>query len=172
MLWIDLTHADREPLVFSEHPTLAPQSGGEEVVSVGGVEFDGRVERAGRGYLLQGRVQGAAKLHCVRCLAEFDFRFGERLELHLLPSSALPQEEEKRLEMGELEVRFYDEPKLDLAEVAAEQFALTLPMKPLCAETCRGICPQCGANLNLGPCPCPEKSDDRWAPLLHWRPSE
>jgi uncharacterized protein len=172
VLWIDLARADTEPLVFSERPNLPPQSGGEDVVSVGDVEIEGRVERAGRGYLLEGRVQGAAKLRCGRCLAEFDFQFGERVELHLLPSAALPQEEEKRLEMGDLEVRFYDEPRLDLAEVAAEQFALTLPMKPLCAETCRGLCPRCGANLNLGPCPCPETRDDRWAPLLDWRPSE
>ena len=172
MLWIDLARADTEPLVFSERPNLPPQSGGEDVVSVGGVEIEGRVERAGRGYLLEGRVQGAAKLRCGRCLAEFNFPFAERLELHLLPSSALPQEEEKRLEMGELEVRFYDEPRLDLAEVAAEQFTLALPMKPLCAETCRGMCPRCGANLNLGPCSCPEKREDRWAPLLDWRPSE
>ncbi|HVN31441.1 MAG TPA: DUF177 domain-containing protein [Thermoanaerobaculaceae bacterium] len=169
MLWIDLTRADTEPLVFSERPVLTPQSGSEDVVSVGGVEFDGRVERADRGYLLEGRVQGAARLRCVRCLGEFDFRFAERMALHLLPSSALPQDEERRLEMGDLEMRFYDEPKIDLAEVAGEQFALSVPMKPLCAETCRGICPRCGANLNLGPCSCPEKSDDRWAPLLDWR---
>ncbi len=172
MLWIDLARADSEPLVFSERPNLTPQSGGEDVVSVGGVEIEGRVERAGRGYLLEGRVQGAAKLRCGRCLAEFEFPFAERLELHLLPASALPQEEEKRLEMGELEVRFYDEPRLDLAEMAAEQLTLALPMKPLCAETCRGMCPRCGANLNLGPCSCPEKREDRWAPLLDWRPSE
>ena len=125
MLWIDLTRADTEPLAFSERPVLAPHSGGEDVVSVAGVEIEGRVERAGKGYLLEGHVKGAARLRCVRCLSEFDFPFAERLELHLLPSSALPQEEEKRLEMGDLEVRFYDEPKLDLAEVAAEQFALT-----------------------------------------------
>jgi uncharacterized protein len=172
VLWIDLSRADTEPLVFSERPILLPQSGGEDVVSVGGVEFDGRVERAGRGYLFEGRVQGAARLRCVRCLAEFDLPFSERMELHLLASSALPQEEEKRLAMGDLEVRFYEEPKIDLAELAGEQFALALPMKPLCAEDCRGLCSSCGANLNLGPCSCPEKRDDRWAPLLDWRPSE
>jgi uncharacterized protein len=172
VLWIDLTRADTEPLAFSERPVLTPHSGGEDVVSVAGVEIEGRVERAGEGYLLEGRVKGAARLRCGRCLSEFDFSFAERLELHLLPSSALPQEEEKRLEMGDLEVHFYDEPKLDLAEVATEQLALTMPMKPLCAETCRGICPRCGANLNLGPCSCPETSDDRWAPLLDWRPAD
>jgi uncharacterized protein len=172
VLWIDLSRADTEPLSFSERPALSPQSGGEDVVSVGEVEFDGRVERAGRGYLLEGRVRGAARLRCVRCLSEFDFPFAERLGLHLVPSSAVPEDDETRLVKGDLEVRFYAEPKIDLAELAGEQFALALPMKPLCAEDCRGLCSSCGANLNLGPCSCPEKSDDRWAPLLDWRPSE
>ena len=172
MLWIELTRADTEPLAFSERPILAPQSGGEDVVSVAGVEIEGRVERAGEGYILEGNVKGAARLRCVRCLSEFEFPFAERLELHLVPSAALPQEDEMRLGMGDLEVHFYDEPKIDLGEVAAEQFALTVPMKPLCDESCRGICPRCGANLNLGPCPCPEKRDDRRSPLLDWRPSE
>lgn len=172
MLWIDLTRADTEPLAFSERPVLAAQSGGEDVVSVAGVEIEGRVERAGDGYLLEGALRGAARLRCVRCLSEFEFPFAERLELHLLPSTALPREDETRLGKGDLEVHFYDEAKVDLGEVATEQFALTVPMKPLCAETCRGMCPRCGANLNLGPCLCPETRDDRRAPLLDWRPSE
>jgi len=69
-------------------------------------------------------------------------------------------------------VRFYEEPHLDLAELAAEQFGLAVPMKPLCAETCRGICPRCGANLNQGACPCPLQTDDRLAVLKVFRPSE
>lgn len=172
MSWLDLTRADTEPLAFSEHPDLSAQSGGEDVVSVGEAAFAGRIERAARGYLIDGVLQAQATLRCVRCLSEFGFSASERLELHLLPGAALPQEEETRLGRDDLEVRFYDEPRVDLSELAAEQFALVLPMKPLCAETCRGICPRCGANLNLGACPCPPESDDRFAPLLDWRPSE
>jgi uncharacterized protein len=170
--WLDLTRADTESLAFSERPSISAQSGGEDVLSVGEVEFEGRVERAGRGYLLEGRVRGIARLRCVRCLCEFKLPFSEGLELHLLPSAALPQEEETRLERKDLEVRFYDEPRIDVAEVATEQFVLALPMKPLCTETCRGICPGCGANLNLGPCSCPAEKDARWASLLNWRSSE
>jgi DUF177 domain-containing protein len=170
--WLDLTRADTEPLAFSEHPVLSPQSGGEDVVSVEGVEFDGSVERAGRGYLLEAVLKGRARLRCGRCLAGFEFPFTERMQLHLLPSAALPQDDETRLGRDDLEVRFYEEPRVDLAEVAAEQFALALPMKPLCTEDCRGICPRCGANLNEGACSCPPERDDRFAPLLDWRPNE
>jgi uncharacterized protein len=170
--WLDLTRADTEPLTFSEHPVLSPQSGDEVVVSVDGAGFAGLVERAGRGYMVEGALQGRATLRCVRCLKEFEFPFTERMRLHLLPSATLPQDDETRLGRDDLEVRFYEEPRVDLSELAAEQFALALPMKPLCTEDCRGICPHCGANLNEGACSCPPERDDRFAPLLDWRPNE
>ena len=172
MLCIDLTRADTESLSFAERPVLPPGTGGEDVVSAGEVAFAGHIEPAGRGYLIEGSVEGTARVRCVRCLGEFDLPFSERFGLHLLPMEAAPADDETRLGKGDLDVRFYDEPKLDLAEMAGEQFTLAMPMKPLCAEDCRGICPHCGANLNLGPCACPAESDDRWAPLLDWRPSE
>jgi uncharacterized protein len=47
-----------------------------------------------------------------------------------------------------------------------EQFQLVLPMKPLCAQSCRGLCPECGANLNRTECDCqPRWEDPRLAPL-------
>jgi uncharacterized protein len=47
-----------------------------------------------------------------------------------------------------------------------EQFQLTLPMKPLCAQACRGLCPQCGTNLNRSQCACkPVWVDPRLAAL-------
>ena len=171
MLWLDLTRADTEPLAFSERAVVSPPGGGGDVVSVGGVSFGGRIERAGRGYVLDGSLEGRATLRCARCLSEFDFPFAERVELRLLPAAAAPQEEETRLGRDDLEVRFYKEPRVDLVELAAEQVALAMPMKPLCSETCRGMCPHCGANLNDGVCGCTPECDDRFAPLLDWRPS-
>ncbi len=172
VLRIDLTRADTEPLEFDERLTVQPADGGEDVVSAAPVAITGRVERAGKGYLLEGEVEGGAKLRCVRCLTEFDFEFADRLDLHLLPVTAAPQDDETRLGPGDLEVRFYAEPHVDLAELAAEQFALAVPMKPLCADDCRGLCSRCGANLNQGACPCPPQTDDRLAALKEWRPGE
>ena len=173
MLRIDLTHADTEPQEFDERPVVPPAAGGEAVVSVAPVELAGRVERAGQGYLLSGRAAGKATLRCGRCLSEFDFAFAESIELHLLPVAAAPRDDETRLGRNDLEVRFFTEPVIDLGELAAEQLALAVPMKPLCAEGCRGICPHCGANLNLGACSCPPQSNEsRFAPLAGWRPSE
>ena len=55
---------------------------------------------------------------------------------------------------------------LDLSKLVAQDVLADLPMKPLCAEDCAGICVTCGAQLRLGPCDCPAgASDPRWDKL-------
>ncbi len=71
-------------------------------------------------------------------------------------------------EVGEedLTTAFYRDGMLDLVDLLREQFMLALPMKPLCTEACRGLCPQCGTNLNKTQCGCaPTWEDPRLAPL-------
>ena len=168
---IALDHIESEPAAFDERLELAADDLGEDVVSTDEARITGAVERSGEGYVVDGNVRGTAKLLCARCLEPFEFRYDEDFEVRLLPVEKAPTEEETRLEPGALEVRFYQEPVLDLAELATEQFLLAVPMKPLCSETCRGLCPRCGTNLNRGSCSCPPETDDRWAPLEEWRPS-
>ena len=55
---------------------------------------------------------------------------------------------------------------LDLDALAEEDVVLNLPSKVLCKEDCKGLCPQCGKNLNDGPCDCKEPVDPRLAGLL------
>jgi uncharacterized protein len=56
--------------------------------------------------------------------------------------------------------------EMHLADLVRESLLLALPMHPLCREDCKGLCPQCGRNLNNGPCGCnTEAGDDRWAAL-------
>ena len=55
---------------------------------------------------------------------------------------------------------------VDLAPMAREAILLDLPMAPLCKADCAGLCVTCGADLNAGPCDCPEPDrDPRWAAL-------
>ena len=57
-------------------------------------------------------------------------------------------------------------PMLDLAAVCWEEFVLALPVNPLCKTDCKGLCPQCGTNLNNGTCGCiPDEGDPRLAVL-------
>ncbi len=168
---IALEYIETEPVAFDERTVLDAESLGEDVVSADEAHIAGSVERAGEGYVVSGTVTGGAQLRCARCLDPFAFRYDEPFEVRLLPVDKAPTEDETRLAPGLLDVRFYGEPVLDLAELAAEQFLLAVPMKPLCSQTCRGLCPRCGTNLNRGSCSCPPETDDRWAPLEEWRPS-
>ena len=49
---------------------------------------------------------------------------------------------------------FYREDLIDLETLVYEQILLQIPIKPVCGEDCRGLCPRCGANLNLSSCNC------------------
>ena len=50
--------------------------------------------------------------------------------------------------------------KLDLDELVYSEVIVSLPMKHLCKDDCKGICAKCGKNLNEGRCDCPEKEID------------
>ena len=81
-----------------------------------------------------------------------------------------PEEQEDEVELSDREVvvGYYDGERLDLGDVVREQLFLSLPLKRLCREDCRGLCPTCGKNLNTGACGCPppeEPEDPRLSPL-------
>jgi uncharacterized protein len=64
------------------------------------------------------------------------------------------------------EAGFYELPGINLADVLTEQVLLWLPMRSLCRDDCKGICPVCGANRNLAACGCElPKGDTRWDAL-------
>jgi uncharacterized protein len=58
---------------------------------------------------------------------------------------------------------------LDLTEAVRQYREVSRVMQPLCQPDCRGLCPRCGADLNLGPCRCEEAADERWEGLAALR---
>ena len=72
----------------------------------------------------------------------------------------------REVEEDDLSTSFYEDETIDLGQLIREQFYLSLPMKPLCRPDCRGLCPDCGTDLNAGACGCVERTvDPRWAAL-------
>jgi len=89
-----------------------------------------------------------------------------QFELRYVPETENSGDGEREIAEDDLTTAFYREGTLDVVEMLREQFTLALPMKPLCTETCRGLCPDCGANLNRVECGCaPRWEDPRLAPL-------
>jgi uncharacterized protein len=117
-------------------------------------------------FRLEGTVRTVLELPCSRCLDAFRLPVDAAFDLRYLPAALVATEEERRIEEEDLETSYYRDEQIDLNELMREQFYLALPMKPLCHDDCRGLCPHCGTNLNLGACACAaEWKDPRLAPL-------
>ena len=63
------------------------------------------------------------------------------------------------------EIVLLEQDKVDVGELARTAFILGMDTKTLCSEDCKGLCPRCGADLNLGPCSCGKETDPRLAVL-------
>ena len=63
------------------------------------------------------------------------------------------------------EIVLLEQDKVDVGELARTAFILGMDTKTLCSEDCKGLCPRCGADLNLGPCSCKKEGDPRLAVL-------
>ncbi|MFQ5791837.1 MAG: DUF177 domain-containing protein [Acidobacteriota bacterium] len=136
-------------------------------------------------FRFRGALDTSVGLNCVRCLEPFAMEVRQELDLVYLPQSANvgevtaektsptgrpgkslrhtspgPAEEGYELTDEDLAVGFYREERIDLRLLIWEQIYLALPMKPLCKQDCRGLCPHCGTNLNLEACRCVEETAD------------
>jgi uncharacterized protein len=114
------------------------------------------VEKTGERVTVRGSLSATARLECVRCLAEFDLPLLVSLEVFAERAGSGRACDEEALERGEY-MKFHDGRQLDLRGDAREVLLLELPMVPHCREGCRGLCPECGADLNAGPCGCPRE---------------
>lgn len=139
----------------------------EEYKVVAPVHLVMDVHRDGDAYRATGRVETQLQLECGRCLETFPIAVDSPFELRYVPEPAAAGDtEEREIAEDDLTTAFYKNESLDLAELMHEQFVLALPMKPLCAPTCKGLCVHCGTNLNKGTCDCaPEWIDPRLATL-------
>jgi uncharacterized protein len=124
------------------------------------------VHKDGDAYRVTGRVSTRLELECGRCLEPFEIPVDSAFELRYVPQATNTGEGEREVEEDDLTTAFYKDEMLDLGELMHEQFVLALPMKPLCADACRGLCPHCGTNLNKSACDCaPAWEDPRLAVL-------
>ena len=145
---------------------------GEEEFSLVGGRLTGRVEKGeDKAVHFRGRLRAPLGLHCGRCLEPFVKELDEDLDLFFMPHGTEPDadEEEQEVELSDRDmvVAYYDDDRIDLGEMVREQMLLALPLRRLCREDCRGLCPSCGVNRNTGSCECQptETVDERLAPL-------
>ncbi len=128
------------------------------------VGFDGWVESTLGGVTVVGRVSAPWSGVCRRCLEEASGTLvAEVRELCRDPRDALLDPIGTSEEGDEAYVVGADE--LDVEPLVRDACILELPLAPLCSESCRGLCPKCGANRNRDECSCEPEVDPRWSAL-------
>ena len=155
----------------------------DETLPAGAIDFSGSdwrqpgdLNAAGTAELLdpagsrtirvRGRVHGRMDGTCGRCLGAVSTQLDGSFDLFYYPMSVIAKREDISIRGADTEVGFYEDPGVELSDVLREQILLWLPMRGLCREECKGICSQCGENLNLGNCSCqPRRGDSRWDAL-------
>jgi len=111
-----------------------------------------RLTHTNEGILARAELVTQVSLECVRCLEPFSLELSLDLTERFLPASTLALAEEA--------FPIEDNNIVDLDEPVRQAILLALPMRPLCTPNCRGLCSQCGQNLNTGQCNCQEEEID------------
>jgi uncharacterized protein len=121
--------------------------------------------RSGQELFVSGEAASEVVGACARCLIEYVFRPPARFAFVFVPQRrGVPVERDRE----DPDFCTYAGDEIDLSPLVRERILLALPTLPLCAEGCRGLCTQCGTNLNTDRCECRRESHDlRFAALGH-----
>ena len=175
-MFISLEQLERAPLEFRE--TFAPgavELGAElqqktPLVSSGSATLI-EEHQAGHKPVIQdirvvGELATRVEVPCARCLEPVTRDIERRFDLLYRPQGADAGREEISVTTAEAEIGYYTGDGVLLEDVLREQVLLAVPIKTVCREECKGLCPHCGRNLNQGSCDCREEmSDPRWDAL-------
>lgn len=135
-----------------------------DVDYVGAVSVALKLTNAETRILVQGTAKADITTVCARCGEEF------LLPLDIEVEEGFIREDSPEADVSGIEafdILTYKEDRLVLDEMLRQNFLAAIPMKVICRKgACKGICDQCGADLNCGPCDCKEDEiDPRWADL-------
>lgn len=118
----------------------------------------GRLMPSGPGrYYWDARLGTVVSGTCRRCLTPVTARVDQRVKLLLIEGDDLEDPDAYAIAARAT--------ALDLGDVIREELILAVPDYLVCRDDCRGLCAQCGADLNQGPCDCRLEPDPRWAGL-------
>jgi uncharacterized protein len=163
----------------------------DERIPAGEIEFTpdleqvGKLHAAGRAQLVEehhskheiiqdirvhGELKGKFKVACARCLEPIVQDISRPFDLLYRPLGTDAGRAELSVTAAEAEISYYEGDGLLLEDVLREQILLAAPLKAICREDCKGLCPHCGKNLNAEECSCSEPLEDpRWSALKEIR---
>jgi uncharacterized protein len=141
------------------------QDSGHSDFSLRRVDVKCRITKTSSTIFIKGDLSALLGISCSRCLEDAELSVGSDFAYTLVPAKPETREE-LELQAEDLEISYYRGDFIDLTPIICEQIILQIPIKPLCAEECKGLCPHCGVNLNEVSCNCHlDFVDDRLAVL-------
>lgn len=161
MLTLDLTRISADGARLKQ--TVAaddPAWRGDENTVTEPVEVEIEASDVGGGILVLGRIRTTLSLACRRCLEQIEGPVEHTFEVFFQAEDETAEDDDEA---------FTFDPRmstLDVTPAVRDQMLLRVPPYPVCREACRGLCAQCGVNLNDRTCDCvPERSPGPWDAL-------
>lgn len=123
---------------------------GEYVEFLEPVTLDGEISFFENIISLSGDITTKLRLTCSRCLSYFDYDIN--LQIHENFSNNIDNKDD--------EIIFIDSDMIDITDITKNNIIISLPIKKLCKDDCKGLCQGCGTNLNLSSCTCKDDNVD------------
>ncbi len=178
-MFFEIKDLELHPVEFAEKFEPGVIDLGADYRQVTPIESSGRAdlveEHHGKHKIIQDiRIQGglatSLELSCARCLEPVMQDVKREFDLLYRPQGADAGRDEMSVTDAEAEISYYEGEGILLDDVVREQVLLAAPLKVTCREDCKGLCPQCGTNLNQEQCSCAVAQEEpRWAALKEIR---
>lgn len=137
--------------------------------SIEGIEVSCHAKKIRDTVFIDGSMETTVAANCCRCLEATHLPVKTSFRYVFVPEKNGSKKEDE-LSAEDLEYGYYQDDVIDLDALIFEQVMLQIPIKVLCMDTCKGLCPQCGMNLNAANCGChTEHVDERLAVLKEFR---
>lgn len=118
------------------------------------IHIEARITSKWPAFFVDGSIKTVLKLICSRCAVEFPYNVETHFHCHEEPVSLASTEGSLYLLKPDMDIDHYAGNTIETNDIFREQLMLAVPIHPLCKPDCCGLCPNCGHNLNNGPCNC------------------
>ncbi len=174
-MFIEIKELELHPIDFEEEFRSGVIDFGTDLRQRSPLRTSGRAqlveERHGKSARIKdiritGDLATTVELDCARCLEPAVQKVSRKFDLLYRPLGSDAGRAELSVTAAEAEIGYYQGEGLLLEDALREQVLLELPLKAICREDCKGLCPHCGTNLNSDECSCAEPMEDpRWSAL-------
>ncbi len=178
-MFIELKDLEIHPVDFREEFSPGAIDLSDEVRQRSSLRSEGRADlveehhgknKVVRDIRLKCKLETSLEVACARCLDPVVHQVSRSFDLLYRPLGTDSGHAELSVTDAEAEIGYYEGEGLLLEDTLREQVLLALPLKTVCREDCKGLCPHCGKNLNEIQCSCVDKVEDpRWSALKEIR---